>query len=491
MRSKMARVVLRFAALAAITALVNVGVAAGQATSKAAAPKAAPAAAAQTTPDGFHNATQLGGSRSLIGVMRDLKQLKRDMGTARTRRLVQGSIDAAGTSAAVRDQVMEILVAADPGTLKDSPFAVGDTMVWMGLRINGKPDVLRNVRWSGRKPFPAWTFDVDDGETLYHFVLPKPCGNLALATTERSPKAIAAENARRAEEARKAEEARLAEEARRKVVPPPPPPPPPAAASCGVMATATKAKGGWSVAIDAAQSQQGGSPASSMVVQIVGPTGTPVSVDYNGKPATEITLSSPFQATVLLRKAVAGTYTVKVASTAVNPKAPRSTCESTFAIVAEDKVDFFVEGDFGKERRVRAVDPSENASVTEYGYCAPLVGLKFGADVAIAPEWRVAPSAGVAINARKAGESSLFAEVELNKWFARKGFIGTGIGVWDFTHSDTVAATWLFQGGAKIWEGGAKGNEMHFVVSGRLFLDKMSDIANNYQFWGGIRYIFK
>jgi hypothetical protein len=29
------------------------------------------------------------------------------------------------------------------------------------------------------------------------------------------------------------------------------------------------------------------------------------------------------------------------------------------------------------------------------------------------------------------------------------------------------------------------------VGSGRLFLNELGDIANNYQFWGGMRYIFR
>ncbi|HEX7485521.1 MAG TPA: hypothetical protein VF332_05175, partial [Vicinamibacterales bacterium] len=227
MKPKMTRAVVRLAGFAAIAALVNVGVANAdrQATPKAsvakaeqaAKPKAAkPAVEMQAvTPDGFRNATRLGGPRSLIGVMTNLKQLKREMARPRARKDVQGALDAAGVSPAVRDQVLSILVAADPATLKDGPFDVGSTMVWMGLKNKGKPDVLRNLRWNGRKPFPAWSFDVDDGEMLYHFVLPKPCGNLSLASSERSPKAIAAENARKAEEARLAEEARKAEEARR------------------------------------------------------------------------------------------------------------------------------------------------------------------------------------------------------------------------------------------------------------------------------------
>ena len=232
-----------------------------------------------------------------------------------------------------------------------------------------------------------------------------------------------------------------------------------------MTATAVKAKGGWSVSIDGGQSQSGGSPAVTLVVQILGPTGAPVTMENQGKAVTELSLTPPFQATVLLRKPLPGTYTVKAASTATNAKADKTACEATFTIVAQDTVNFFVEGDFGKERRVRDVVSTTVPPVT---------------------------SIGVALNTREASQSSLFAEVEINRWFGRKGFIGTGIGVWDFTHGDTVAPVWLLQGGHRVWTAsGPKANELHFVVTGRLFLNRMDDIANNYQFWGGFRFIFR
>jgi hypothetical protein len=104
----------------------------------------------------------------------------------------------------------------------------------------------------------------------------------------------------------------------------------------------------------------------------------------------------------------------------------------------------------------------------------------------------VAPGAGVAMNFDTGGNSSGFAEVELNRWFGRKGFIGTGVGVWDFTHSDTVAPAWLFQAGTQLWKGqGVDMRELHFLVQGRLFLDKLDDVQSNYQFWGGLRFYFK
>ena len=125
------------------------------------------------------------------------------------------------------------------------------------------------------------------------------------------------------------------------------------------------------------------------------------------------------------------------------------------------------------------------------GVCSPLFGVKGGVDIKLSETWRLAPGVGVAFNTKDKSNSSLYAEAELNRWFGkRKGFIGTGIGVWDITHSKTVAPTWLLQFGHELYE--AKNTSgLYFVASGRLFLDKMSDISNNYQFFGGFRYIFR
>jgi hypothetical protein len=259
-----------------------------------------------------------------------------------------------------------------------------------------------------------------------------------------------------------------------------------------VAATAVKASGGWDVTIDCAESASGRSPAATLVVTIVGPDGKPVSMFQQGKAVTELTLTPPFKATVLLKKALPGTYTVKVASTAANAKAEKTNCETTFAIAVEDKVDFFYEGDFGKERRVRLAENSAGAPVeTSGGYCAPLYGFKFGVDLKVSDSWRIAPGGGIAVNTKHCRNSSLFAEVEFNKWSERKGYFGFNVGVWDFSHRHMVAPTAGLQFGVRLWSAGPGGNELHFVGSGRLFLNQLDDIANNYQFWGGVRYIFR
>ena len=135
MNAKMTRTVVRLAGMVAIAAMVTVGVADAArptipATKQAAKPKAVkPAVVGQVaTADGYHRATRLGGPRSLVGPVANLKMLARVMAQARTRKAVQGAVDAAGVSPAVRDEIMAKLVASDPAVMQDAKFAVGDTI---------------------------------------------------------------------------------------------------------------------------------------------------------------------------------------------------------------------------------------------------------------------------------------------------------------------------------------------------------------------------
>ena len=92
----------------------------------------------------------------------------------------------------------------------------------------------------------------------------------------------------------------------------------------------------------------------------------------------------------------------------------------------------FVAGYFGKERRVR----------DEFlgGRCAPLFGVKGGVLWDVGENWVIGPAIGVAINTRDGDNTSLFAEVEANYLTTNEAYIGTGIGVWDITHSDTAGS---------------------------------------------------
>jgi hypothetical protein len=142
----------------------------------------------------------------------------------------------------------------------------------------------------------------------------------------------------------------------------------------------------------------------------------------------------------------------------------------------------FIAGYFGKERRVRE----------EFlgGRCAPLFGVKGGVGFRLADHFELAPAIGVAANLRDGDNTSLFAEVEANYVATNDAYVGTGIGIWDFTDSDTVAPTLLLNFGVPIWRSASNGR-LYFTGEGRLFLDELEEVDNNYMAWAGLRYAWR
>jgi hypothetical protein len=149
----------------------------------------------------------------------------------------------------------------------------------------------------------------------------------------------------------------------------------------------------------------------------------------------------------------------------------------------------FLEALGGKERRLR--EATTGGITVENGRCAALVGGKGGVDLRLgASNWRLAPAVGVAFNTRDSGHTSLFGDVELNYWIGDKGFVGTGVGAWDVTHSDTVTGSWLVHAGRELVR--SSGDVRLLAVGeGRLFFDHADDIANNYLVWAGLRLVFR
>jgi hypothetical protein len=170
-----------------------------------------------------------------------------------------------------------------------------------------------------------------------------------------------------------------------------------------------------------------------------------------------------------------------------------STCQADYTLVKpETKIDPFFTAFVGKERRVREHDvetgqPAEDDATDTFlsGRCAPLVGGTIGLGFPIADGGAMLfGQGGVAINTRDTENTSLFADVGINKNFER-GYIGFGVGVWDFTHSDTIDGSLFVQGGFNISE------KLQFNLEGRLFTSALDEIENNYALFGGIRYFWK
>jgi hypothetical protein len=290
--------------------------------------------------------------------------------------------------------------------------------------------VLRNVTWAGKKPFDAFEIVLDDMNRTYTFWIPKVCGNIAMGLNEPSR-----EKARMDAEA--AEKARL--EAERKAR----------------EAAAEKARQ------DAIAKQK----------------------------ADQLRMEQ--------EKAAAAAAAAAAAEKARLEK-ERADAEAAAKAAAEadrlERLNYVFAGYFGKERRTREGGSLKDTEESVQTLCAPLFGFKGG--VLFRPNAarsvEVGPMVGVAINTKTGSYSSLFAELELNGRFNdRKTYIGTGVGLWDITHSDWVTPSVLVNFGQQLWEG-QKHNRAFFTVEGRLFLRTFGEgIANNYQYWAGIRYMFR
>ena len=159
---------------------------------------------------------------------------------------------------------------------------------------------------------------------------------------------------------------------------------------------------------------------------------------------------------------------------------------------------FFIDALVGKDRRVRPVadrttgngDPViANTGQFDFSQCSPLFGVKVGVGKRLKNGWEVAFTGGVAFSMvtddNKVHENEVMVEVEANKHLSNGVFVGTGLSLWDLTHSDTFTPAWLVHFGVPL--GSHPKHPVYFLGEGRLFFDHGSDIQNNYQFWGGVR----
>jgi nucleoid-associated protein YgaU len=324
----------------------------------------------------------------------------------------------------------DVKKAIADGAVREVTMAPGTNLQWMALRRGGtRADILRLVRWDGPKPFPAFEFVIDDMKETYTFVIPQDCGNISLVSREPSREA-----ARREAEAAaaRAEEARKAEEARR--------------AEEARKAEEARRAAEAAAAADAAR-----------------------------------------KADEARRAAEAA-----AAAAAAAAEAARQAEAARLAEEQELSLRPFVAGFFGKQRRqYGADDPAELGTAFLPGFCDPLLGFKAGIEKTLgSSSWVVAPAVGVAYNTDESDRTSLFVDAELNYKFSNGAYVGTGLGLWDFNHGDYITPNGLVHFGIPLWKA-ADQKTLYFVTEGRVFFDRASDIDSNYQFWGGLRFLFR
>jgi hypothetical protein len=133
-------------------------------------------------------------------------------------------------------------------------------------------------------------------------------------------------------------------------------------------------------------------------------------------------------------------------------------------------------GAFGKQRHT----PSKNRPGAEL--LRPLIGIK-GVQFQVKPNPMFAPAVSVALISTSS-RTSVFVDAELNFTYDNGGFIGT------------VSACGPFDGTINLLLRRRAGVEMRTVRPGcclssrPVVLRQFDSIDNNYQFWGGLRYVF-
>lgn len=77
---------------------------------------------------------------------------------------------------------------------EERSLPVGDKIIWMLFRSQGKVKVARDIEWAGKAPLEVFVFNVKKDYNNYEFIMPRPCGNIALRsiTALEKPQAVCA-----------------------------------------------------------------------------------------------------------------------------------------------------------------------------------------------------------------------------------------------------------------------------------------------------------
>jgi hypothetical protein len=433
----------------------------------------------------------------------------------------------------------DLFRAVESGSFSEAKYPVGHTFEWMAVKKGGVAVPTRPIRWAGADPFEAFEIRFESNGYNHRFLVPKACGNLALVamTAIEKPKPPP-QPTLRVQAPNSCTQANVTVD-----VSMPGGAPDGATLQLSLTRpngqretlTTTQAGGGyrWQGKLNdagaytftaVAESPAGRSPEASerLNLEPCQPTCnlqlTPPPIDPTpkaGKASIGVDMCSsaarvgqvssrsvkiyhtpidgPEQLvnTLALDSQCNSSYLMpeygayRFEGTVTDDRGMSASCQADYTLVKpEKKMDPFFTLFGGKERRVRDL-VHDDGSVYADGRCAPLFGGTVGIAFPVADGGaQVFGQAGVAINTRDGGNSSLLADVGIDKNF-QGGYFGGGVGVWDFNHSDTVDGSIFVHGGFNITE------KLQWNFEGRLFMSALDDIQNNYALMAGIRYFWK
>ncbi len=86
------------------------------------------------------------------------------------------------------DLYLPFLDQLKAATFEEKSLPVGDKLMWMLFRSQGKVKVARDIEWAGKAPLEVFVFNVKKDYKNYEFIMPRPCGNIALRSITELPK---------------------------------------------------------------------------------------------------------------------------------------------------------------------------------------------------------------------------------------------------------------------------------------------------------------
>ena len=347
------------------------------------------------------NAASLKRMAGRPGMAEDIRSVLRDAGISQVSDAVVAVMS--GASSAPNVGSCSDATPAD-GVLVECQAQTGSTVEWMAYRplVNGKhvPGRLERVRWVGKQPYAAFFFRLTMNNTVYSFIIPKPCANLSLVSAREVARVAVAE---------------------------PPPPPPVAAAPAAVVAPPP-------------------------------PPPPPPPPAPEPPPPAAVTTTT--------------------------------TATETSRVVEKPSL-FFVDGLLGGERRNRPADLAEG-KLTNYNQGSGLIGVRIGIAKKFESNWEIGGVFGLGamftFDHNTVDQWPFTLDLEVNRYFGRRVFIGSGVSIWDFTRSDTWTPAAPLRLGIAM--GDHPRHPIVLLVEGRWFLDHATQLATHYQGWAGVRIHF-
>jgi hypothetical protein len=117
-----------------------------------------------------------------------LVRIKGEVPTAEVMKILvdkyAGDIKYGFDTAGYGDVFLPFLDQIKTATFEEAELPVGQKFMWMLFRSRGKVKVAEDLEWAGKAPLPVFVFKVQKDFKHYTFIIPKPCGNVALVGVE-------------------------------------------------------------------------------------------------------------------------------------------------------------------------------------------------------------------------------------------------------------------------------------------------------------------